>query len=80
MKRQIIMSKTQNKELNRIKAVLADTCRTTSKLLAGRFGESEYTVSRWCANMIQTSLSHINEIARILNFDIRTLIYKQTVW
>lgn len=68
-----MMINTQNKEFNRIKAVLADTNRT-SKWLAERLGKSENTVSRWCANKIQPSLSQLDKIARILNVDIRTLI------
>ena len=63
----------QNEMLNRLKAVLADQGRT-NRWLAEQIGKSENTVSRWCANKVQPSISHLNEIATILNVDLRSLI------
>ena len=68
------MSNNQQIEmLNRLKAVLADQGRT-SRWLAEQLGKSENTVSRWCANKVQPSITQLNEISTILRVDIRTLI------
>lgn len=64
---------TQNKDYNRIKAVLADKNRT-SKWLAEQLGKSENTVSRWCSNKSQPSIEILDKISIILNVDIRSLI------
>ena len=39
-----------------------------------KIGKSENTVSRWCANKVQPSITQLNEIATILDVDVRTLI------
>ena len=63
----------QNEILNRLKAVLADKGRT-SRWLAEQIGKSENTVSRWCANKVQPSIHQLNEIATILDVDLRSLV------
>ena len=63
----------QGEMLNRLKAVLADQGRT-SRWLADQIGKSENTVSRWCANKVQPSIQQLNEIASILDVDLRMLI------
>lgn len=68
------MSNNQQGELlNRLKAVLAEKGKT-SRWLAEQLGKSENTVSRWCANKVQPSIQQLNEIASILDVDIRLLI------
>ena len=64
---------TQNKDYNRIKAVLADQ-KKTSKWLAEQLGKSENTVSRWCSNKIQPTIEILDQISILLNVDIRSLI------
>ena len=64
---------TQNKDYNRIKAVLADQNKT-SKWLAEQLGKSENTVSRWCSNKSQPSIEILDKISILLNVDIRSLI------
>ena len=32
------------------------------------------TISRWCANKVQPSITQLNEIATILDVDVRTII------
>lgn len=59
--------------INRLKVVLAELDRT-NKWLSEQLGKSESTVSRWCTNEIQPSLDTLNEIARVLNIDIRDLL------
>lgn len=64
----------QHKQINRLKAVLADANKT-NKWLAEQLGKSETTISRWCTNEVQPSLDTLMEIAELLNVDVRELIY-----
>jgi len=64
----------QHKQINRIKAVLADTNKT-NKWLAEQLGKNETTISRWCTNEVQPSLGTLMNIAELLNVDVRELIY-----
>jgi transcriptional regulator with XRE-family HTH domain len=63
----------QNVMLNRLKAALAEQGKT-NRWLSEQLGKSENTISRWCANKIQPSIQLLNEIATILDVDVRTLI------
>ena len=63
----------QNVMLNRLKAALAEQGKT-NRWLSEQLGKSENTVSRWCANKIQPSIQQLNEIASVLEVDVRTLI------
>ena len=63
----------QSMMLNRLKAALAEQGRT-NRWLSEQLGKSENTVSRWCANKVQPSIQQLNEIASILDVDIRSLI------
>lgn len=59
--------------VNRIKAVLAEKL-ISAKQLCAAVGKNETTVSRWCNNKIQPSVSQLQEIARILDVDVRELL------
>ncbi len=61
------------KDMNRLKVVLAETKRT-NRWLAEQLGKDEATVSKWCTNKVQPSITQLNEISTILKVDIRTLI------
>ena len=63
----------QNVMLNRLKAALAEQGKT-NRWLSEQLGKSENTISRWCANKKQPSIQQLNEIATILDVDVRTLI------
>ena len=63
----------QNVMLNRLKAALAEQGKT-NRWLSEQLGKSENTVSRWCANKVQPSIQQLNEIASVLDVDVRTLI------
>ena len=63
----------QNVMLNRLKAVLAEQGKT-NRWLSEQLGKSENTISRWCANKVQPSIQQLNEIATVLDVDVRTLI------
>ncbi len=59
--------------LKRLKAALAEQGKTNRRL-SEQLGKSENTVSRWCANKVQPSIQQLNEIASVLDVDIRNLI------
>lgn len=61
------------KDINRIKAVLAER-KKTNKWLAEQLGKDPATVSKWCTNTAQPSLETLSEIAQCLNVDIRRLL------
>jgi len=61
------------KNLNRIKAVLAEKGKT-NRDLAKHLTKTESTVSRWCTNDIQPSLEVLDQIADYLEVDIRDLL------
>lgn len=59
--------------LNRLKVVLVEQGKT-NRWLAEQIGKTEHTISRWCQNKSQPSVVQLNEIATILDVDVRTLI------
>lgn len=67
--------KTEDKPnpLNRIKAVLAEK-QISAKQLASAIGRNETSVSRWCNNRIQPSVTQLQEIALLLDVDMRELL------
>lgn len=56
----------KGKNLNRIKAVLAEK-HVTSKWLAEQLGKSTCTVSKWCSQKTQPDLQTINQISKLLD-------------
>ena len=65
--------KMENKDLNRIKVVLADKKRT-NKWLAEQLGVDPATVSKWCTNSAQPNLENLMEIARVLEIEVQELL------
>ena len=61
-------------DLNRIRVVLAEK-GITNKWLAEKMGKNPTTVSRWCNNDMQPSLETLVEVARVLNVDVRDLLW-----
>ena len=61
------------KNINRLKAVLADA-NQTNKWLAEQLGKDTVTVSKWCTNTTQPDLQTLLKIAELLNVDIRELL------
>lgn len=61
------------KNLNRIKAVLADAGQT-NKWLADQLGKDPVTISKWCTNTTQPDLQTLSKIAEILRVNIRELL------
>ena len=72
----MLMSNNQQIVMNRIKAVLAEKQRT-NRWLAEQMGKSENTISRWCSNKSQPSIAQLQEIANLLDVDIRVLLKSQ---
>lgn len=61
------------KNINRIKAVLADKNRT-GKWLAEQLGKDPATVSKWCTNTAQPTLETMIQIAKCLEVDLNELV------
>ncbi|MCR4958613.1 MAG: helix-turn-helix domain-containing protein [Prevotella sp.] len=59
--------------LNRIKAVLADSGKT-NKWLAEQLGKDPVTVSKWCTNTTQPDMYTLAKISDLLNVNIRELL------
>lgn len=63
----------EGKNINRIKAVLADKMKT-NKWLAGELGVAPTTVSKWCTNDSQPPLDTLIKIAKLLECEIGDLV------
>ena len=70
------MSNNQQIVMNRIKVALAEK-RRTNRWLAEQMGKSESTISRWCSNKSQPSIAQLQEIAILLDVDVRVLLKSQ---
>ena len=62
-----------NRQLNRIKVVLAEKNKT-NKWLAEQLGKDPATVSKWVTNVSQPSLELLLQMAKILEVEIQDLI------
>ena len=62
-----------NKDLNRLKVVLAEKKRT-NKWLAEQLGKDQGTISKWCTNNAQPNLETLVDIARCLEVNVNDLI------
>ena len=51
-----------NKDLNKLKVVLADKKRT-NKWLAEQLGKDQTTISKWCTNTSQPDLASLMKIS-----------------
>ena len=63
-----------NKDINRLKVVLAEKKRTNN-WLAEQLGKDPGTVSKWCTNTMQPNLETLVEIAKILEVDTKDLLW-----
>ena len=62
-----------DKDINRIKVVLAEKKRT-NKWLAEQLGKDPATVSKWCTNSCQPTLETLMKIANLLEVEVAELI------
>jgi DNA-binding Xre family transcriptional regulator len=65
--------KMENKDLNRLKVVLAEK-KKTNKWLAEQLGKDPATISKWCTNSAQPNLENLVEIAKCLEVTVNDLI------
>ena len=63
-----------NKNINRIKVVLAEK-RKTNKWLAEQIGCTPTTVSKWCTNVCQRPMETYIKIAKLLDVELAELVY-----
>ena len=62
-----------NKDLNKLKVVLADKKRT-NKWLAEQLGKDQTTISKWCTNTSQPDLACLMIISELLEVDLTELV------
>ena len=65
--------KMENKDLNRLKVVLAEK-KKTNKWLAEQLGKDPATISKWCTNSAQPNLENLVEIAKCLEVTVNDKI------
>ena len=70
------MSNNQQIVMNRIKVTLVEK-QKTNRWLAEQMGKSENTISRWCSNKSQPSIAQLQEIANLVDVDVRVLLKSQ---
>ena len=70
------MSNNKQIVMNRIKVTLVEK-QKTNRWLAEQMGKSENTISRWCSNKSQPSIAQLQEIANLLDVDVRVLLKSQ---
>ena len=59
-----------NKDINRLKVVLAEKKRT-NKWLAEELSKDPATVSKWCTNTLQPNVETLVDIAKLLDVEIQ---------
>ena len=62
-----------DKDINRIKVVLAEK-RRTNKWLAEQLGKGPATVSKWCTNACQPPMETYIKIAKLLDVELAELV------
>lgn len=72
------MSNNQQIVMNRITVTLVEK-QKTNRWLAELMGKSENTISRWYSNKSHPSIAQLQEIANLLDVDVRVLLKSQRV-
>lgn len=67
-----------NKDINRIKVVLADK-KKTNKWLAEQLGKDQTTISKWCTNTSQPDLVSLIKTAKLLGVELADLLRVENV-
>ena len=67
-----------NKDINRIKVVLADK-KKTNKWLAEKLGKDQTTISKWCTNTSQPDLGSLIKTAKLLGVELADLVREENV-
>lgn len=63
----------ENRDLNRIKVMLAEKKRT-NKWVAEQLGVNAATVSKWCTNSSQPPLEMLMKMSKLLNVELKELV------
>ncbi len=69
----ILTTMTNNKDLNRLKVILAEK-KKTNLWLSKQLGCAPTTVSKWCTNSSQPPLETLIKITKLLDVDIKELV------
>ncbi len=64
---------TENKDLNRLKVILAEK-KKTNLWLSKELGCAPTTVSKWCTNTSQPPLEMLMKISKLLNVELSELV------
>ena len=67
-----------NKDINRIKVVLADK-KKTNRWLAEQLGKDQTTISKWCTNTSQPDLGSLIKTAKLLGVELADLVREENV-
>ena len=67
-----------NRELNRLKVVLAEK-KKTNKWLAEQLGKDKTTISKWCTNTCQPDLGSLMRISKLLEVEVVDLLRNDNV-
>ena len=67
-----------DKDINRIKVVLAEKKRT-NRWLAEQLGKDPATVSKWCTNTCQPPMETYIKISKLLNVELSELVNRKYV-
>lgn len=67
-----------NRELNRLKVVLAEK-KKTNKWLAEQLGKDKTTISKWCTNTCQPDLGSLMKISKLLEVEVVDLLRNDNV-
>ena len=67
-----------NKELNRLKVVLAEK-KKTNKWLGEQLGKDKTTISKWCTNTCQPDLGNLMKIAKLLEVEVTDLLRQDNI-
>ena len=73
----LITTMASNKDLNRLKVVLAEK-KKSNLWLSRELGCAPTTVSKWCTNSSQPPLEMLMKTAKLLDVEIMDLINKKT--
>lgn len=63
-----------NKDINRLKVVLAEK-KKTNKWLAEELSKDPEFVSKWCTNTLQPNVETLVDIAKLLDVEIQDLFW-----
>ena len=74
---QIIIFPVMDRDINRLKVVLAEKKRT-NKWLASQLGVAPSTVSKWCTNVCQPSLETLLQISENLEVKAQDLLRQES--